>query len=154
MTVLYRLAEWHALAKLRVHTETTLAALEKVTTIVGQELRKFRDVTCASFHTFELPNETAARQRRAMDLSSTSASTAGSSRSATRKPKTLNLNTYKFHAMGDYVDTIRTFGTTDSYTTQIVRHLTNVSCALTSLSSCSPGRTGSSAGQAIIWAHQ
>jgi hypothetical protein len=116
MTVLFRLAEWHALAKLRVHTETTLAALEKVTRIVGQELWKFRDVTCASFRTVELPNEAAARQRRTMDQSSTSASTSASSRSATRKPKTLNLNTYKFHAMGDYVDTIRTFGTTDSYT--------------------------------------
>ena len=126
MTVLFRLAEWHALAKLRVHTETTLAALEKVTTIVGRELRKFHNVTCASFHTVELPNEAAARQRRVMDLTSTSVSTANSSHSVTRKPKTLNLNTYKFHAMGDYVDTIHTFGTTDLYTTQIVRHLTDV----------------------------
>jgi len=28
--------------------------------------------------------------------------------------------TYKYHALGDYVDTIRRFGTTDSYSTQPV----------------------------------
>jgi hypothetical protein len=32
----------------------------------------------------------------------------------------LNLETYTYHAMGDYVKTIRTFGTTDSYSTQPV----------------------------------
>jgi hypothetical protein len=38
----------------------------------------------------------------------------------TRKSKLLNLQTYTYHAMGDYVKTIRTFGTTDSYSTQPV----------------------------------
>ncbi|KAG2154500.1 uncharacterized protein EDB93DRAFT_1065245, partial [Suillus bovinus] len=33
--------------------------------------------------------------------------------------KKFNLTTYKFHAMGDYIRTIRLFGTTDSFTTQI-----------------------------------
>ncbi|KAH7918173.1 hypothetical protein BV22DRAFT_1025018, partial [Leucogyrophana mollusca] len=32
--------------------------------------------------------------------------------------KLLNLQTYKYHALGDYPNTIRRFGTTDSYTTQ------------------------------------
>ena len=32
----------------------------------------------------------------------------------------LNLFTYKFHALGDYVRTIRLFGGTDSYSTQLV----------------------------------
>ena len=36
------------------------------------------------------------------------------------RPKLFNLNTYKLHALGDYVHTIHMFGTTDSYTTQIV----------------------------------
>jgi hypothetical protein len=39
---------------------------------------------------------------------------------STRKPKLLNLETYTYHALGDYVRTIRTFGTTDSYSTQPV----------------------------------
>jgi hypothetical protein len=38
-------------------------------------------------------------------------------------PKSFTLNTYKFHALGDYVDTIRTFGTTDSFTTELVSPL-------------------------------
>ncbi|KAF8474549.1 hypothetical protein JB92DRAFT_2770763, partial [Gautieria morchelliformis] len=36
-----------------------------------------------------------------------------------KKPKTLNLLTYKFHALGDYILTIRWFRTTDSYSTQM-----------------------------------
>jgi hypothetical protein len=34
--------------------------------------------------------------------------------------KKFNLGTYKFHAMGDYARTIKFFGTTDSFTTQMV----------------------------------
>jgi hypothetical protein len=43
-----------------------------------------------------------------------------------RKMKQLNLNTYKYHAMGDVVRTIRRYGTTDSYSTEPVcsRHCT------------------------------
>jgi hypothetical protein len=37
-----------------------------------------------------------------------------------RRRKGFNLNTYKFHAMGDYVETIKVLGTTDSYTTEMV----------------------------------
>jgi hypothetical protein len=37
-----------------------------------------------------------------------------------RLRKTLNLNTYKFHALGDYTRMIRRYGMTDSYTTEVV----------------------------------
>lgn len=40
--------------------------------------------------------------------------------SSGRQPKQFNLKTYKFHALGDYCNTIRRFGTTDSYSTQPV----------------------------------
>jgi hypothetical protein len=43
MTLLYRTAEWHAFAKLRLHTESTLQHLELLTTELGQLTRKFRD---------------------------------------------------------------------------------------------------------------
>jgi hypothetical protein len=39
------------------------------------------------------------------------------------KVKKLNLSTYKWHALGDYVNTIRRYGTTDNYSTQTVRYL-------------------------------
>lgn len=51
---------------------------------------------------------------------------AGGSDASARKLKTLNLNTYKFHSLGDVVPTIRLFGTTDSYSTQTVSHEHNV----------------------------
>jgi hypothetical protein len=35
--------------------------------------------------------------------------------------KTFNLNTYKVHALGDYTAHIRRYGTTDSYSTEVVR---------------------------------
>ena len=38
--------------------------------------------------------------------------------STTRRAKTLNLNTYKHHVLGDYANTIRRYGTTDSYSTE------------------------------------
>jgi len=37
-----------------------------------------------------------------------------------RRLKTLNLNTYKFHSLGDYSASIRKYGTSDSYTTELV----------------------------------
>lgn len=40
---------------------------------------------------------------------------------AGRKPKTFNLNTYKHHSLGDYLETIRQRGTTDSFSTESVR---------------------------------
>jgi hypothetical protein len=38
-----------------------------------------------------------------------------------RRSKALNLNTYKIHSLGDYSAAIRRYGTSDSYTTEIVR---------------------------------
>jgi hypothetical protein len=126
LTVLFRLAEWHALAKLRMHTESTLTYMESVTTVIGRELRKFVNITCSSFSTVELPKETAARGRkctREQAKGSTSAPTmpaTGKSGKPKPKRKKLNLSTYKIHALPDYPRTIRMFGTTDSYSTQTV----------------------------------
>jgi hypothetical protein len=150
MTLLYRLAEWHALAKLRMHTDSTLNLMDSVTTKLGQQLRKFRDTTCNNFATVELPKEVAAQKRRQTKAqgkkhagSSSSLSMGGPTAQCTVPPavspqteslplpstsntaqapkqRTLNLFTYKFHALADYVDTIRLFGTTDSYSTQTV----------------------------------
>ena len=64
------------------------------------------------FPTRELERERAARVRQKPTQQDCD-------RSA-RQPKQLNLNTYKYHALGDYVRTIRRFGTTDSYSTQPV----------------------------------
>jgi hypothetical protein len=129
LDTLFVLATWHAHAKLRLHTDTTLALFEQTTTILGASLRKFVRVTCTAFKTTELPQEEAARGRRtaarvAKKAANAMTSTVGKLQALhTRNPKekVFSLSTFKLHALGDYVRNIRLFGTSDSYSTQIVR---------------------------------
>ena len=118
MSLLYRTAEWHAFAKMRLHTESTLHHLEGLTTKLGKSMRKFRDTTQSAFVTLELPKETGARNRRQTSRKGKEKATA--SNTPGRKPKILNLFTYKWHALGDYVRVIRLFGGTDGFSTQVV----------------------------------
>jgi hypothetical protein len=121
MTLLYRTAEWHAFAKLRLHTESTLQHLERLTTALGQLMRKFRDTTQSAFATFELPKETEARKRRQNSgKPGKGKEKAAAGNASGKKSKILNLSTYKWHALGDYVRTIRLFGPTDGFSTQVV----------------------------------
>jgi hypothetical protein len=118
MTLLYRTAEWHAFAKLRLHTESTLQHLEGLTTELGKFMRNFRDTTQSAFVTSELPKEKRARQRRQKSGKGKEKAAAGDN--SGKKPKNLNLFTYKWHALGDYVQAIRLFGGTDGFSTQVV----------------------------------
>ncbi len=134
MKLLYRAAEWHALAKLRMHTDTTLTLLDDVTIEFGRLMREFRDFSRAEFETVELPREVAARNRREATLIADVQASAATSEAmpavtpkrSSRKKKGLNLSTVKFHFLGDYVRHIRQFGTTDSYSTQLVHLSLNV----------------------------
>jgi hypothetical protein len=144
MTLLFHLAEWHAFGKLRMHTEHTLGLLTQSMTTIGKELRSFAEWTQV-FKTVELPGETDTRDRRRRRRKPPLAGTASNAANpplapsagseprqtepsaqlkAKPKRKTFNLFTYKLHALGDYARTIRLFGTTDSYSTQIVRSQT------------------------------
>ena len=118
MTLLYRTAEWHAFAKLRLHTESTLQHLEGNMTELGKYMRKFRDTTQSAFVTSEIPKEMGARQRRQKSCKGKEKAAAGDN--SGKKPKNLNLFTYKWHALGDYVQAIRLFGGTDGFSTQVV----------------------------------
>jgi hypothetical protein len=164
MKLLYRTAEWHALAKAWMHTDSSLTLLENLTIEFGQLMHNFHDLTCSQFATKELPREAAVHiQRQAQQkvaaanknahpsISVPPASLAPNNTSANSgnilnpttstpqtapsepndssvpkgkqkqpKLKTLNVFTYKFHALGDYVHSIHVFGTTDSYSTQLV----------------------------------
>jgi len=119
MKLLYRAAEWHAFAKMRLHTEVTLKHLEDVTTALGKLMRDFEHSICSKFQTYELPREVEARKRREqarrLGVDPAPASTAGEKRT-----KTLNLSTYKWHALGDYVPTIKLFGGSDGFSSQLV----------------------------------
>jgi hypothetical protein len=203
--LLAALAEWHALAKLRLHTEVTVNLLETKTTELASRVQEFMNVTCQAYETMETTKEYGARLKRSAKKekapgptippgeveatppgepqagqgegrppgpsigSSASSSTppeglraregdgrppgpsVGSSTSSATPPgdlqagqsegrapgpsidsspsttshkgklrKTLNLQTYKYHALADYAGHIRRFGTTDSYSTERV----------------------------------
>lgn len=108
---------WHGLAKLRLHTDSSLTLLDTTTKDLARRFRQFRDTTSQKWKTFETKRE--ARLRRKREAKQNPASSEAST-TQTRRAKILNLLTYKFHSLGDYVATIRWLGTTDNYSTQIV----------------------------------
>ncbi|KAF9544902.1 hypothetical protein CPC08DRAFT_618840, partial [Agrocybe pediades] len=112
LDLLFELATWHALAKLRLHTTSTLAALKASTKALGKALRKFLSVMCNAYDTRELPREEAARARRAA-----SSKGKGKATSSDRLKKKFNMNTYKTNALGDYPPAIQMFGTSENYST-------------------------------------
>jgi hypothetical protein len=64
LDLLFVAAHWHSMAKLRMHTDFTLDIMDAATASLGEELRKFNDVTCTAFITRELEREYEARSRR------------------------------------------------------------------------------------------
>jgi hypothetical protein len=151
LDLLFVLAHWHGLAKLRLHHDLSLDVMESATVHLGELIRSFSDVTCPAFATKELRREADARARReskkaaaehthasntdvsAVDHASTGSPAepvTGQQKSTShrtrgkptgRRPKTFNPNTYKVHSYGDYVKSIRLYGTTDSYSSEPVR---------------------------------
>jgi hypothetical protein len=129
-----------------MHTDSSLELLSQVTIALGTSIREFQEKTCPAFLTHELERERAARVRRQEKTKKTTAETSSNpkkGRKATvetnsnpqksnsgRQPKEFSLKTSKYHALGDYCNTIRRFGTTDSYSTQ------PVGLSLTLFSSC------------------
>jgi hypothetical protein len=101
-----------------LHSDKILIILDELTTTLGSQLRSFQKDTCSGIKTYELKRETAARQKRQAKKDTKSGGK--KAENVTQKVKAFNLNTYKVHALGDYVDTIRVYGTTDSYSTEPV----------------------------------
>ena len=131
MDLLFELATWHALAKLRLHTESTVIALENSITRLGIALRKFQSTICAEFETQDLPSEEAARGRRKAAKVKVKPPMPSKEKGKEKKKgkatkstrRTFNFSCYKPHSLGDYAKTIRLLGTSDGYSTQIVRIL-------------------------------
>ncbi|KAJ7742183.1 hypothetical protein DFH07DRAFT_964704 [Mycena maculata] len=123
LDLFFVLAEWHSLAKLKLHTESSIPLLRKANKEMGRLLRCFKNTICPQFSTKELPSEQAARGRRqakkaARGKKGKAPTVAQPSVKTTANAKEYNLSTYKLHSLGDYVPTILLFGTSDSYSTQ------------------------------------
>ncbi|KZT12252.1 uncharacterized protein LAESUDRAFT_641648 [Laetiporus sulphureus 93-53] len=135
LDMLFILATWQALAKLRLHTTDTIVALRKTTKVLGAVVRHFKTTTCEDYETYELPKEEAARGRRTAarkfkqgenmtnkHSSKGKKKDTGPASGSTRKKKEFNLVTYKWHSLGDYAAAIETYGPTDNYTMQTSKH--------------------------------
>jgi hypothetical protein len=104
-----------------MHTEDTLSSFNTATMVLGKTVHIFLKTTCSYYHTTELPHEYAARGHREAKLAAKQPLSSGKGKERSGpKLKALNLSTYKFHALGHYPNTIRRFGTTDSFSTQPV----------------------------------
>ncbi|KAG6812796.1 hypothetical protein H0H92_000428 [Tricholoma furcatifolium] len=133
LELLFKLATWHGLAKLKMHTDSTLQDLDNSLTRLGKSLRDFKRITCAAYVTRELPAEVAARGRRKAALAAVKSVPRSNSqrrqhpkneeqpeKTAKTRPRLreFNMSTVKLHGLGDYAATIREHGTTDNYSTQ------------------------------------
>ncbi|KAL4244715.1 hypothetical protein ABKN59_010900 [Abortiporus biennis] len=122
--LLFELATWHAFAKLRIHTETTLQLFESSIKALGAIVQHFMCTTCENYDTEELPRETAAwshhKTKKQSSGKGKGKEKAGDNLESvtSAQKKTLNIKTYKFYVLGDYPAAIRHFGPTDNFTTQ------------------------------------
>ena len=127
--LLFELATWHGLAKLRLHTESTLNGLENSATRLGNLLRIFKTDVCKSYATRDLPSEEAARGRR----QAAKAQKAGGGPGAAQPPmkpaaialkfRDFNMETYKLHGFPDYLASIRAYGVMENTSTKNVSNL-------------------------------
>lgn len=109
MQLLFLCGHWHGLAKLRMHSDLTLKILDNLTTQMGGAFQFFSDHVCSAYRTHELPCEENARRRRQAKKDKQPADLAAKGgpnqqkKEVGPKLKVYNMNTYKHHALGDYV---------------------------------------------------
>lgn len=120
LTLLYVILSWHGLAKLCLHSDATIKLLRQETVRLGKELRIFQKDVCSRYETYETPKEAASRVRAAASRMESAGAPANVEGISTRKRRTFNLSTSKIHALGDYVEEIIAYGTTDNFSTQLV----------------------------------
>ena len=108
-------AEWHALAKLHLQTTSTLRGLDDETKALGRALRDFATNVAPKYETKESSKEVAARGARQVKAGKVSSTNAAAN-------VEYKINRVKLHFLGDYMEAIPYYGTTDSYNTALVCH--------------------------------
>ena len=140
--MLFELAMFYMLAKLAMHTDSTLIAFEAAVTRLGKAMRDFLFKVCPNYDTRELPRETESRKRRRKSSANTKA-----------KRKNFNLNTYKYHRLADYPRVIREIGTLDGPSTMTARKVA-LHPTLESLTSIVVGRSRTQTRKASVRPHK
>ena len=127
--LIFMLCMWHTLAKLQLHTSTTLKHLQTMTKKLSKILWSFAKTTHTDFETTDLPHEQAAWAWRHAAKDSTKRTGGGASTKKTSPGATrrfFNLLTYKLHSLGDYFWAILMYGSTDNYSMQVVQAPVNL----------------------------
>ncbi|XP_006456659.1 hypothetical protein AGABI2DRAFT_122544 [Agaricus bisporus var. bisporus H97] len=115
--LLFTAACWHASAKLRLHTETSLGIFRGLTRAFTKQIRYFANKICPQFSTVQTPSEAAtAMCAEAARLKNGSTATVRGSR---RIRKEFHINIPKFHSILHYPDAIPLIGTLNGVSTQI-----------------------------------
>ena len=91
--LLFTMAAWHAFAKLRMHTDQSLAVFEALTTILGTVVRYFAKHVCEHIKVNGIPKEPGSRQHESK-----------------KKDKDFNLFTSKWHDLTHAADMVRRYG--------------------------------------------
>lgn len=127
LDLLFSLVIWQSYAKLKLHSDSTLVSFDNQTTLIGRTLRSFKKKTCDKIDTRKLAQKDSGyRTPRQPDHPSRGAPT-GKKGAASRKAapssgkkKVFNMNTYKMHALGHYVPSVKRLSTNDNYSTKDV----------------------------------
>jgi hypothetical protein len=89
-------------------------------------MHKFEKYVCSKSDTKDLPSELAARTRRQQQKAIQKPKTipAPTQKNPAAKPqrRKFNLETYKYHALGDYAASIHLHGSLDGYSSQLVSY--------------------------------
>ena len=88
-------------------------------------MHKFERDVCSKYDTKDLPSELAAHTRRQQRKAAQKPTMTPAPTPAKKGPqqRKFNLETYKYHALGDYTTSIRLHGPLDGYSTQLVSNL-------------------------------
>ena len=118
LELLFVCAHWHGLAKLHLYSDNTLDIMDDVAVGLGVQFCEFHNKICPKFQTWELPHKAATHQRHTQKNHQSRANTETNNKEPYLKNS--NLETYKYHLLGNYIATICRLGTTDSYSTTMV----------------------------------
>ncbi|THU92496.1 hypothetical protein K435DRAFT_862405 [Dendrothele bispora CBS 962.96] len=111
---------WHGYAKLEMSYDNINNPFRQATNNLGTSIRRFANMTCTKFDTWETQRERAGRLRRVQrQQEKLSPSTAIILTSQSSLKRRYNASTPKLHAHGYYADDVPYFGTCNSHTTRI-----------------------------------
>ena len=119
LDLVFNTATWHAYAKLRKHTSHTLNSFHSQTKELSCQLHVFLNKVCSAYRTKALPSEEATQTHHCAKAQKGD-STSWKKSNQGLDVRQFNMETYKIHALGNYINHILRFGPTDCFTTQHV----------------------------------